>query len=934
MHIGKRDHHHRWSRLVMSALAALMLVQLLLSASAVQGATQVPATIRNAMLKGGVALVFGCYNSDSPDMDEFDAELPLIAAAGAGHVRYTCSMDTLEQGTSGRLRDDRYAKVLEFVNLAWSYGLVTTVDVHNTGMREPGSSDWTNNYMWGIGNPAIEARHTGVVTDLAARLYRDVPRDRFVLQPANEPIDQPTWYDYQRRMFASIRSACPDCTVMVMADDWQGADATVAHLDLSAFSEPIIVDVHFYEPIGLSHCTFPGMANNCPGKAYPGTEQTWRGTNYWDKAFINSLLSSLWQWRDQRGVFVNMGEFGTADALNEDVRARYLGDLAAIFREHGVGYTAYEWHHNFGIKQHPKVVSALFSGQGTTPLPTSQPPTGVPPTQVVPTQVVPTQVVPTPVNQTPQPTQIVQVPADVAAVNSFTLINIDTQQPVPGFDPIPNGATISLPMTTWNYAFRANVAGTPGSVVFGVNGQTNYSVDVAAPYTLDGDEGGAYYNSWLGNGTHTLMATPYSGQWGAGTPGATYSLTVNVTDQAVQQPPTAVPPTAVVPTVVPPTAVVPTVVPPTAVVPTTVPPTAEVPAGTDLLVRAMSSTGQALPGETVYIDLHLENPQLAGGGSILALEANCALQPVGVLFGQTVSGGAAFGPDAVTVNTSFRPDSTFTYATSQTNGLPVTNSGIVMTATVAALAPGVAALNCTIDAIDGNRQNIQIAYAPVSIQVNAAPVPTDVPTAVPPTPIPPAEITPTVVPPTPIPPTAVPPTQVPPTNTPEVPTVEPSVEPPTCTETTGSIFGTVLRSHAADANITITLLDGNGQVVATATTDATGSYAMTGIPTGNYTITAETAGHLPAQGTLTVAGCLNSNKPEVVLLAGYLVLKPEPVIDELDVVQLAIAYGQTTGDGMIADLDENGRVGIGDLLALAENLRSTGPIDWGDTQPQ
>ncbi|MCA9904125.1 MAG: carboxypeptidase regulatory-like domain-containing protein, partial [Anaerolineae bacterium] len=638
---------------------------------------------------------------------------------------------------------------------------------------------------------------------------------------------------------------------------------------------------------------------------------------------------------DQRGVFVNMGEFGTADALDEDVRARYLGDLAAIFREHGAGFTAYEWHHNFGIKQHPKVVSALYSGQGTTPLPTSQPPTSVPPTQVAPTQVAPTQVVPTQVNQTPQPTQIVQVPADTAAVTSFTLINVDTQQPVPGFDPIPNGATISLPMTTWNYAFRANVSGTPGSIVFGVNGQTNYSVDVSSPFSLDGDEGGAYYNSWLGNGTHTLMATPYSEQWGAGTPGSTYSVTVTVTDQAVQQPPTAVPPTVEVPTAIPPTVEVPTVVPPTAVVPTNVPPTAEVPAGTELLVRAASSTSQALPGETVYIDLHLENPQLAGGGSILALEANCALQPVGILFGQTVSGGAAFGPDAVTVNTSFRPDSTFTYATSQTNGLPVTNSGIVMTATVAALAPGVATLNCAIDAIDGNHQNIQIAYVPASIQVNEAPVPTDVPpTSIPPTEVLPTPIPPTAVPPTPIPPTPVPPTAVPPTNTPEVPTMEPTVEPPTCTETTGTIFGTVLRSHAADADITITLLDGNGQAVATATTDATGSYVMPGIPAGDYTIVAETPGYLPAQGTLTVAGCLTTNKPEVVLPAGYLVLKPEPVIDELDVVQLAIAYGQTSGDAMIADLDENGRVGIGDLLALAENLRRTGPVDWGDSQPQ
>jgi len=901
-----------------------MLVLMLTSPVPAQGATQVPATIRNALLKGGIALVFGCYNSDSPNLDEFDAELPLIAAAGAGHVRLTCSMDVLENGTTGRVRDDRYAKVLEFVNLAWSYGLVTTVDVHNTGMREPGSSDWTNNYMWGVGNPAIEARHTGVVTDLASRLYRDVPRDRFILQPANEPIDQPTWYDYQRRLFASIRSACPDCTVMVMADDWQGADATVYNLDLSTFSEPIVVDVHFYEPISLSHCTFPGMANNCPGKQYPGTEETWRGTNYWDKAFINSLLSNLWQWRDQHGVFVNFGEFGTADALNEDVRASYLGDLADLFREHGVGFTAYEWFHNFGIKQHPKVVSRLFTGQSGS-VPTSVPPTQGAPTQVAPTQAAPTQAVPPTATTEPRPTQIVQGPTEGAVISGFTLINTDTQQPIPGFDPIPEGATISLPAQGWNYAFRANVSGTPGSVVFGVNGTTNYSVDISAPYALDGEDGGAYYNSWLGNGTHTLSATPYSGAWAGGTPGVAYVLTVTITDQAVSQQPTAVVPTIAPPTAVPPTQIPPTVEQPTVVAPTDAPAPTDIPVGGDLLVRATSNTQQALPGETVYIDLVLENPQVAGGGSILALEANCALQPVGILFGQTVTGGAAFGADAVTVNTAFRPDSTFTYATSQTNGVPVTSSGVVMTATVAALGPGTATLSCTIDAINGNRENVQIAYVPLSILVNEAPAPTSEPA--------------TAVPPTAVPPTAVPPTAVPPTNTPEptvvIPTETlPTQDPSICTETTGTISGMAVRSHAADAGITISLLDANGQVVASTTTEADGSYVMSGIPAGNYTIIAEATGHLPAQGTLTVVDCLNTDKPEVVLPAGYLVLKEQPVIDELDVVQLAISYGQTSGDAMTADLDENGRVGIGDLLAIAENLRLTGPVDWGDTQPQ
>lgn len=359
-----------------------------------QAASQPPATIRNALLKGGVALVFGCYNSDSPNIAEFNAELPLIAAAGAGGVRLTCSMDVLENGTTGKVRADRYAQVLDFINLAWSYGLVTTVDVHNTGMRAPGSSDWTDNYMWGITNPSVAARHISLIVDLLSRLARDVPHDRFVFQPANEPIDQGNWYTYQQSYFPQLRAMCADCTIEVMARDWQGLEETVYSLNLSSFTGPIVVDVHFYEPIDLTHCSYPGSANRCGGQEYPGWHDTWRGHKYYDISWLRDHFALLKNWATQNGVFINIGEFGTTADLAQDVRARYLGDLTSVFREYGWGFTAYEWNKNFGIKQHPQVVSALFSDAApSTPMPTVIVPT-TPPSTLIPT-IVPTTTAPT-----------------------------------------------------------------------------------------------------------------------------------------------------------------------------------------------------------------------------------------------------------------------------------------------------------------------------------------------------------------------------------------------------------------------------------------------------------------------------------------------------------------------------------------------------------
>lgn len=333
-------------------------------------ASSLPANVSNKLRLGGTALVFDCYDDQNVNMHGFDSELPLIAATGAGHVRLTCSIGTFEQGTSGTLNESRYQELRSFINLARSNGLLTIVDFHIFRTREPGSSDWSDDYQWHVGSTSLENRAISVISETARRLSQDVPLDWFTIQPANEPISQGSaWYSYQVRLFNAIRGACAGCSIAVMADDWQGDEATVYNLDISPFSAPFYADVHWYSPINLSHCQYPGTANNCPGKQYPGTFSDWRGTIFYDRSWFVNHLSLLENWSEQKQVFVNIGEFGTTASLASDVRARYLGDLASVFRQYGWGYTEYEWHRNFGVKQYPEVVAALFSGQAVTPVP-------------------------------------------------------------------------------------------------------------------------------------------------------------------------------------------------------------------------------------------------------------------------------------------------------------------------------------------------------------------------------------------------------------------------------------------------------------------------------------------------------------------------------------------------------------------------------------
>jgi hypothetical protein len=341
-------------------------------------AGSIPQNIRQALARGGVNLTFNFYDVDRYDPRAFDPELPLIAAAGAGHVRIPISLDIIEQGTTGVLRNDRYQDIVDFVNRARGFGLVTIIDIHNTHQKNTdGSGTWNEDYMGGLREASVRTRHLNLMTEFVRRLYQNnVDRSWFVFQPANEPIfvwgDEDIWYNHQEQLLPSMRQACPDCVIFAMAHDWQGVEATVGNIDPSRapYNDPyLIFDVHFYEPMSLTHC-LRSSANNCPNATWPGTFTTWRGTRLWDRAYVAQLIQPLWNWKTRYNVTVHFSEVGTIGALGESVRAAYLGDVVSILRQNGAGYSMYDWHGRFGIKQHPSVVRAVFTPQTATPTPT------------------------------------------------------------------------------------------------------------------------------------------------------------------------------------------------------------------------------------------------------------------------------------------------------------------------------------------------------------------------------------------------------------------------------------------------------------------------------------------------------------------------------------------------------------------------------------
>jgi hypothetical protein len=108
---------------------------------------------------------------------------------------------------------------------------------------------------------------------------------------------------------------------------------------------------------------------------------------------------------------------------------------------------------------------------------------------------------------------------------TFTLIDANVTgivdgSPVTGFDPIADGATISLAAAGTALSVRANLP-VVGSVAFALDATYTHTENVT-PYMLCGDNGAGTITSCanvLTVGKHTLTATPYSAANLGGTAG-------------------------------------------------------------------------------------------------------------------------------------------------------------------------------------------------------------------------------------------------------------------------------------------------------------------------------------------------------------------------------------------------------------------------------
>ena len=223
--------------------------------------------------------------------------------------------------------------------------------------------------------PADRARFSAFWRDLAPAL-RGLPPGVTFPEVLNEPVfhnDANVWRNLQDALYATIRAALPNDTIVLTGQDWgsiagllaltptptgpnpNGADAANSHVDGN-----VVYSFHFYDPSeltslaayrsgvdrdALARLPFPEAG---PNSCQPALERSHDAATRdlilfycatgWDAARVRARLQDAVSWARRHGATLLAGEFGATAALNSDARLAWLRLVRETCATNGIGW--------------------------------------------------------------------------------------------------------------------------------------------------------------------------------------------------------------------------------------------------------------------------------------------------------------------------------------------------------------------------------------------------------------------------------------------------------------------------------------------------------------------------------------------------------------------------------------------------------------------
>jgi endoglucanase len=180
-----------------------------------------------------------------------------------------------------------------------------------------------------------------------AQRYKDVPSNQLSFDLVNEPpfmADQSRYVEIARSLIAAIREASPDR--LIFAD---GADIGQTPV-LGLVDQAVVQSTRGYLPKMVSHYT----ATWVPAAEFESlAKPTWPMTDSrgieWNREKLRQELISKWEPLMKLGVPIHVGEWGCLNKTPHDACLAWMGDMLALWKEAGWGWSMWNLRGPFGI---------------------------------------------------------------------------------------------------------------------------------------------------------------------------------------------------------------------------------------------------------------------------------------------------------------------------------------------------------------------------------------------------------------------------------------------------------------------------------------------------------------------------------------------------------------------------------------------------------
>lgn len=192
--------------------------------------------------------------------------------------------------------------------------------------------------------PAQESQKFLSIWEQISLRYKDQPKE-VLFEILNEPHGELTadlWNQLLPLGLERIREHNPYRTVVIGAAEWGGIPGLLK-LDIPDDGN-LIVTVHYYEPFHFTHQGAEWVEGDAD--AWLGT--TWDGTSQ-EVAAVENHFQTIVDWGADRGVPINIGEFGAYSKADSPSRGRWTAAIVKFALDNNMSYHYWEFASGFGI---------------------------------------------------------------------------------------------------------------------------------------------------------------------------------------------------------------------------------------------------------------------------------------------------------------------------------------------------------------------------------------------------------------------------------------------------------------------------------------------------------------------------------------------------------------------------------------------------------